>query len=121
MILQEGLSLDYIDMSLMKFLFNDFPRTPVFYVLPKIHKLGFPPLGRPILAAQGSLHEPISKYIDSFLQPFVKRTRIFIQDTTDFINKVEGVIISSSSLILSFDVVSLYTNILHEELREVLQ
>lgn len=63
-ILHEGLALDYIDQDLMKFLFSEYPRTPVFYVLPKIHKPGFPPAGRPIVAAQGSLHERVSKYID---------------------------------------------------------
>lgn len=93
----------------------------MFYVLPKIHKPGFPPAGRPIVAAQGCLHEPVSRCIDSFLQPFVQKTGSFLQDTTDFINKVEGTSISNSSLILSFDVISLYTNVPHEELRMVLQ
>lgn len=119
-VLQEALDLDYIDHDLMKFLYNEHPRTPVFYVLPKIHKPGFPTVGRPIVAAQGSLHGPVSKYIDSFLQPFVKHTRSFSQDTTDFISKIEGVSVPIDSLILSFNVVSLYTNIPHEELREVL-
>lgn len=81
----------------------------------------FPPAGRPKVGSQGFLHEPVSKYIDFIIQPFVKRITSFLQDTTDFINKIEGRHIPSSSLILSFDVVSLYTNIPHEELREVLQ
>lgn len=92
-----------------------------FYVLPKIHKPGFPPAGRPIVAAQQSLHEPVSRYIDSILQPFVRQTRYFLLDTTDFITKIEGVNIPVASLILSFDVVSLYTSIPHEELRLTLQ
>lgn len=86
-ILQEGLALDYIDTNLMNFLLSEHPRTPVFYVLPKIHNPGFPPVGRPNVAAQGSLHEPVSKYIDFFLQPFVRKTRSFLQDMTDFIKK----------------------------------
>lgn len=65
--IREGLALDYISKDLGDFLINEHPRVPVFYVLPKVHKPGFPPVGRPIVAAQGSLHEPVSQYIDSIL------------------------------------------------------
>lgn len=101
----------------MNFVFNMHPRTSVFYVLPKIHKPGFPPAGRPIVVVQDSLHKPVSRNIDSILQPFVRKTQSFLLDTTDFINKIERTVIPATSLILSFDVVSLYTNIPHDELR----
>lgn len=48
-------------------------------------------------------------------------TPTFLLDTTDFIKKVEGTTIPNDSLILSLDVVSLYTNIPHDELRVTLQ
>lgn len=120
-IFHEGLAMEYITKDLKNFMLNEFPRTPVFYALPKIHKPGFPPSGRLIVAVQQSLHEPVSRYIDSILQPFVRQTRSFLLDTTVFITKIEGVSIPPASLILSFDVVSLYTNIPHEELRLTLQ
>lgn len=65
--------------------------------------------------------EPVSQYIDCILQPFVKKTSTYIQDTLDFIRKVEGIEIVSGSILLSLDVVALYTNIPHEELRETLR
>lgn len=117
----EGLALDYIDKHLRDFLLNNHPRIPVFYILPKVHKPGVPPVERPIVAAQGSLLEPTSQYIDSILQPFVKQVPTFILDTTDFIRKVEGLAIPEEVLLVSLDVTSLYTNIPHEDLRLTLQ
>lgn len=74
-----------------------------------------------IVAAQGSLHEPVSKYFDWLLQPLVRKIPSFLHDTTDFIRKVEGVPIPEGAFIITLDVTSLYTNILHVELRTVLQ
>lgn len=119
--IREGLALDYINKYLSEYLYNQFPRVPVFNILPKVHKPGFPPAGRPIVAAQGYLHEPTSKYVDWLLQPFVTKMPTFIRDTTDFIRKVEGTFIPEEALLISLDVVSLYTNIPHNELRNVLQ
>lgn len=64
---QEGLSLDYIIKELADFLIVEHPRIPLFYLLPKIHKPGFPPKGCPIVAAQESLLEKISRYVDFIL------------------------------------------------------
>lgn len=66
-VLSEGLALDQISKDLYDFLYVEYPRVPLFYVLPKIHKPGFPPKGRPIVAANAALFENISKYIDSLL------------------------------------------------------
>lgn len=125
-ILREGLALDYISKDLSDFLLNNHPRVSVFYILPKVHKPGFPPVGRPIVAAQGSLHEPVFKYIDSLLQSFVYKIPSFLCDATDFIKKIEGAHIilqyhPKGAHIISLDVSSLYTNIPHGELRNVLR
>lgn len=92
-----------------------------FYILPKVHKPGFPTGGLPIITTQGSIHEPVSQYIDSLLQPFVWKIPTFLSDIKDFIRKVEDLVIPVDSLIISFDVVSLYASIPHEELRTTLQ
>lgn len=78
---QEVLALDYINKDLADFLIVECPCVPTFYLLPKIHKPGFPPKGRPIVAAQQSLLENISKYVDSLLQPHVRHIKTYIQDT----------------------------------------
>lgn len=60
---QEGLAMDYISKELADYLIPEHPWVPIFYLLPKIHKPGFPPRGRPIIAAQESALENIKKYI----------------------------------------------------------
>lgn len=60
-IVQVALSLDYINKVLCDILIQEHPRVPIFYLLPKVHKPGFPPMGRPTVAAQGSALENISR------------------------------------------------------------
>ena len=90
-------------------------RTARFYLLPKIHKPGYP--GRPIISGNGSPTEHISLYVDSFLKPLVPRIPSYIHDTPDFLRKLEDIKhqIPSTAIIGNFDVSSLYTNIPHEE------
>lgn len=117
--LNEAVALDYIDKNTANFLKVDFPKIPSFYLLPKIHKPEGPPSGRPIVAAQGIVNENISKYLDALLQPHVLQMKTYLRDTGDFISKIEGLCIPKSAVILSFDVVSLYTSIPYEDIRAV--
>jgi hypothetical protein len=71
-----------------EYLHNLKPRTPNFYLLPKIHKCVIPPPDGPIMSANECPTERIS-FIDSFLQPIVKTTRSFIKDTPDFLLKLQ--------------------------------
>lgn len=57
-IIQKGVSIDYIQISTAHFLFNNFPHVPVFHHLPKIHK-NIP--GHLIVSGSGSVLEPINK------------------------------------------------------------
>ena len=90
-------------------------RTPVFYLLPKIHKEGIP--GRPIISGCGSPNEKISRFLDHYLQPIVQTLPSYIKDTNDFLTKIlySNLIVPRNSTLVSFDVKSLYTNIPQEE------
>ena len=57
-VLQQAVNLNTIDDKTMKKLYNKSPRTPNFYMLPKIHKPNNP--GRPIVNGIGSITERIS-------------------------------------------------------------
>ena len=63
--------------------------------------------------------ENISKWTDLELQPLVKELPSHIKDTTDFIKKLEEINKSynllENSLLVTWDVKSLYTNIPHKE------
>ncbi len=68
----------------------DKPKTPSFYLLPKIHKNILPPPGRPILSANDSPTERFSAFVDHFLQPYVPSISSFIKDAKDFVRKIES-------------------------------
>lgn len=62
-----------IDVNMKEFLINRFPCTPVFYALPKIHKVDMPLPGRPIVSAIGISSEKTSTLLDDYLRPYVLR------------------------------------------------
>ena len=90
-------------------------RAPIFYLLPKIHKPGTP--GRPIISGCNSPAANLSTYIDFYLKPIVKQLPSYIQDTTHFLRTLRSVNgrIPQNSILVTFDVKSLYTNIPHDE------
>lgn len=119
--LQEAISLNYIEESTAAFLNNAYPRIPVMYVLPKIHKGGFPPVGRPIISGCGGIVQPPAQFLESFLHPFVEKMESFLKDTKHLIQSFEGMIVQENWALATFDVSALYTNIPHQEARWVVQ
>jgi len=90
------------------------PRAGRVYLLPKIHKLGNP--GCPIVSANGHPTKRISEFVD--LHQLVFRLPSYVQDTTDYLTYLLCLSpsdISEETLLVSLDVVSLYTNIPHED------
>ena len=63
----------------------------------------------------GSRTERMSSFVDRLLQPIAQRQRSYIKDSTDFINFVERTKLRQDTILMSMDVMSLYTNIPHEE------
>ena len=94
------------------------PRERKFYLLPKIHKEcakwsnnGTMPPGRPIVSDCDSDTYRLSTYIDYFLNPISTRHPSYIKDTSDFLSKLSNIAVHPSSLLITLDVESLYTNI----------
>ena len=95
---------------------NRFPVAGRFYTLPKIHKPGSPPPGRPIVSGNGSVTEIIFSFVDYFLKDLVPSLDSYIQDTTDFLRKLDALgPLPDNSVIFTLDVTSLYTNIPHTD------
>ncbi|XP_071141774.1 uncharacterized protein [Mytilus edulis] len=85
-----------------------------FYLLPKLHKEGIP--GRPIVSANGHPTEKISEFVDYHLRPHVKQLPSHIQDTTDYLKKLNSLSpLPNNTILVSMDVCSLYTNIPKDE------
>ena len=68
---------------------------------------------RPIVAGPTCETHTLSNLIDILLQPYTKHIKSYIKDTTDFLSKLPTST-NPDTLLVSFDVVNLYTNIPHD-------
>lgn len=92
------------------------PLNPVagrFYLLPKIHKKDNP--GRPIVAGIGTVTEYLSRYVYLIISIISPSFPSYIKDTNPFLSDILDFNIPSNSLLVTMDVASLYTNILHAD------
>ena len=94
---------------------TDNPKTPRFYLLPKIHKPDNP--GRPVVSSIDCHTEKISHFVDHHLQPLNKALPSYVQDTTDFLQKLRALPeeLPEDALLVTMDVRSLYTNVPNQE------
>ena len=89
------------------------PRIPEFYTLTNIHKLS--PVGNSIVSGCDGPMEKLSSFIHKLLQPIAQQQKSYLKDTTDFINFIEQTKVPADVILVSMDVMSLYTNIPQEE------
>lgn len=85
------------------------------YVLPKIHKALWPspnmPPGRPIISDVNTESSNIARLVEHFLFPLAKRLPSFLLDSQHLIALLRTHVLTPNSLLCTFDVCSLYTNI----------
>ena len=79
------------------------------YGLPKVHKPDCP--FRPIVSCIGTPLYSLSKYMCNILKYIVGKTESNIKNSSDFRSKITGLEVPENYKIVSFDVVSLFTNI----------
>ncbi|CAJ0944905.1 unnamed protein product [Ranitomeya imitator] len=104
-----------IDVKLSEYLINTQPMTPVFYILPKVHKDLMNPPGRPIVASTNSLLSPLAITLDRILTPLLQNISSYLKDTTDFLSKLHAITpVASGCTLVTLDVNSLYTCINHQ-------
>ncbi|WP_179116229.1 reverse transcriptase domain-containing protein, partial [Solemya velum gill symbiont] len=68
---------------------------------------------RPIIGGPNSATQRLSHLLDLILKPLCKEVPSFVRDDIDFLQKLPETVTSNATLV-SFDIVSLYTNIPHE-------
>ena len=68
---------------------------------------------RPIVAGPSCQTHRLSDIIDILLKPYTKHVNSYLRDTIDFLNTLP-LTVKEETLLASFDVESLYTNIPHE-------
>ena len=81
------------------------------YGLAKVHKTGCPL--RPVNCMVNTPEYNISKYLDSLIKPIVP-SEFSVKSTYDFLDRIRSAAISKSDVMVSFDVVSLFTNVPRE-------
>ncbi|XP_073514063.1 uncharacterized protein [Phyllobates terribilis] len=105
-----------IDKKLGDFLINIHPITPVFYVLPKVHKNLNNTPGRPIVASTNSLLSPLAVTLEKILTPLIPNIPSFLKDTSHFLEYLKNMDhIPSHCLLVTLGVNNLYTSINHQK------
>ena len=68
---------------------------------------------RPTVGRPNCPTRRLSYILDTLLKPYLKHIKSYIQDSTDFLNKRSREV-DPNTEIVTFDVTSLYTSVLHE-------
>ena len=84
-------------------------KTPLFYGLPKLHKPEIPL--RPIVSFVNSPTYQLSKHLVKILSPLVGNSFSYVKNSKEFATFVSSQKIDNNSILVSFDVVSLFTSI----------
>jgi hypothetical protein len=92
---------------------------PRLYRLPKIHKEGIPL--RPIVNCITFPTYSLAKHLAGILIPFVGHSPSHIRNSEDFIQKLNTICLQKSDILVSFDVVSLFTKVPLEDTLQLLQ
>lgn len=89
-----------------------------FYGLFKIHKEGIPL--RPITSTIGSPGYLLAKVFTKMLETVFPRTSYHIKDSYEFVKFLDGVSIKKDDILVSFDVVSMYTSIPFDLVKDII-
>lgn len=104
------LNKNIIDKDLAKNMYTYNASAPKFYAVPKIHKENIPL--RPIVSSINTPNTAISKFLTDILTKTLGNYRDYnIKNSFEFANKYNNFKLPPNYVLVSFDVVSLFTNI----------
>ncbi len=92
---------------------------PRIYGLPKIHKEGIPL--RPIVDFTGSPTYEWARHLASILKPLTGQTTTYVHNAATFCDEIKRVTIEDTEVMVSYDVVSLYTKVPIQQALEIIQ
>lgn len=85
------------------------PITPRMYGLPKLHKTNIPL--RPIVSTINSPVYKMSKYLINSIKTLTQNSKFNVKNSYDFKSKIDTITLQPNDILVSFDVISLFTNI----------
>jgi hypothetical protein len=80
-----------------------------FYLTVKIHKS--PVSTRPVCSDCASLVHPLGKWLDYALQPIIASQPLYFKDSFSLKQELEKIVLPPNASIITFDAISMYTNI----------
>ena len=90
-------------------------RCSLFHILPKLHKRDshgkWTGAVRPIVSSICSPTYGLSKWLDFYLRPYLRKTSTFLRDSPSLIKMLRSTPINADTLFLTLDAQSLYTSI----------
>ncbi|XP_063302472.1 extracellular calcium-sensing receptor-like [Pelobates fuscus] len=114
-LLEEALTNNIVDTNIYKFIFQEHPRIPTFYFLPKVHKSKTNPPGRPIISGIDSLTCKLSQFIDHSLQKYAQAAKSYLKDTKHLLQELDSIEWQKDYIWITLDVNSLYSVIDHNQ------
>ena len=99
----------YIPTPLYKRIFPTTTNPPRMFGQPKIHKPGLPM--RPIVSARDTIFSELTREAARIITPLVGKSPHHLRDSVDLKDKLKDKIIPPDFVLVSFDLVSMFTNI----------
>ncbi|XP_064462023.1 uncharacterized protein LOC135372308 [Ornithodoros turicata] len=90
-------------------LFTSDGATPKIYGLPKVHKNNCPL--RPIVSFIGAPSYNVSKFLAELLAPLMYKNDRSVKNSAEFCELIRDIRIDDGDVMMSFDVISLFTNV----------
>jgi len=109
----------YISIQTHNYINASNPILPRAYGLPKIHKKGHPL--RIIVSSSGSPLHNLATYLQKILQVSLPMASSHINNSLDLIHKLESLYIPENCILVSLDVISLFTNVPIESVMDILE
>ncbi|XP_072025293.1 uncharacterized protein [Amphiura filiformis] len=82
---------------------------PCIYGLPKVHKASVPV--RPIVSSIGSVCYSLVRFLADLLSPLVGNSPHHIQNSQDFVSKLQTLKLDEAEVLTSYDVTALFTSV----------
>ncbi|XP_072028106.1 uncharacterized protein [Amphiura filiformis] len=82
---------------------------PCIYGLPKVHKASVPV--RPIVSSIGSVCYSLARFLADLLSPLVGNSPHHIQNSQDFVSKLQTLKLDEAEVLTSYDVTALFTSV----------
>ena len=100
--------LKNVDKDIMQSLIPTGSKPGKLYGLIKVHKINNP--ARPVVSMIGTPEYKLAKFLDSVIKPSIP-DKYMLSSTNHFIEKLKQVNVQSHQILVSFNVVSLFTNV----------